>query len=305
MRHRAGWLLLASLAALAPTTTAHGQQPTSEQRTAELKKQADDLFDAGRHAEAYGVYSQAYALTADPALLYNEGRALQAMGEYPDALGKLEEFAKAASPELKARVPGLDELIADVQARVSRLIVKCNVDGARVLVRERHVGNTHGTTEIAVRAGPATLEVIADGYEPFRKELDLPGKGSAIVEATLVERKDVAVLSVGAEPRGSIVFVDDKPFGPAPVDARLPPGVHAIAVRRGGYVDGNVGVTLASGEHRSIEVTLEKPPPITAKWWFWTGVGAVVAGGVVLSVALLTDKPAGTGTFSPGQVRGP
>ncbi len=280
--------------------------PEPAQRAADLKRQGDELFDAGKHAEAYGIYSQAYAITADPALLYNEGRALQAMGEYPEALAKFEEFARAAPPELRARVPGLDDLVADLRARVSTLVVRCNVEGARVLVRDRHVGNTtRGATQLSVRAGPATVEILADGYEPFRRDVELPGRGSAEIAATLVEKGNMAVLAVRADPEGSVVYVDDKPFGPAPLETRLTPGTHAIVVRHEGYRDDAVGVTLAAGERRSLDLRLSTPPPVTARWWFWTGIGAAVVGGTVLTYALLSEKSAGTGTFSPGQVRGP
>jgi hypothetical protein len=45
--------------------------------------------------------------------------------------------------------------------------------------------------------------------------------------------------------------------------------------------------------------------PLTARWWFWGGIGAVVAGGVVLSVALLTERSADKGTIAPQQLSAP
>ena len=36
----------------------------------------------------------------------------------------------------------------------------------------------------------------------------------------------------------------------------------------------------------------EETPPVYKRWWFWTGVGVVVAGGVVTSVLLSSNSPA-------------
>jgi hypothetical protein len=57
----------------------------------------------------------------------------------------------------------------------------------------------------------------------------------------------------------------------------------------------------------SPQPTAEEPPPIYKRWWFWTGVGAVVAGGVV--TALLVTRPSDPtpyrGDLNPGTVSVP
>jgi tetratricopeptide (TPR) repeat protein len=72
---------------------------------ASLKAEGDSLFDKGRFADAYDAYRRAYDKSRSPALLYNQARALEAMGEYPEALDKLDAFQTTAPPELRARVP--------------------------------------------------------------------------------------------------------------------------------------------------------------------------------------------------------
>lgn len=279
----------------------------SSKRASELKDQGDAVFDQGKYADAYALYVQAYATDAVPSLLYNQGRTLEAMGEYPDAIAKLEEFAAKASPEMLAKVPALNELLAGIRARVSTLVVKCNVPGARVVVRERIIGTVPASMQLSspIRAGSASIEVIAEGYETFRRSLDLTPTQTITVEARLVERKDMAVLSVRADPAGSLVVIDDRPYGPVPITAKLSPGRYSLVLERESYVNESMPITLARGEKRDIFVTLHRPPPIVAKWWFWTGVGAVIAGGVVLTIALVSERGASSGSFSPGQVKGP
>jgi hypothetical protein len=89
------------------------------------------------------------------------GRALQAMGDYPGSLEKLEAFVEQAPPELKARVPKLTELVAEVRSRVTKVTLTTNVDGARVLVRQQLVGTTPFDRPLVLNAGKASLEVIA------------------------------------------------------------------------------------------------------------------------------------------------
>jgi hypothetical protein len=50
---------------------------------------------------------------------------------------------------------------------------------------------------------------------------------------------------------------------------------------------------------------LERSIPITSRWWFWTGAVALVAGGAALTVALLTERPASSGSIMPGQIAAP
>jgi hypothetical protein len=58
-------------------------------------------------------------------------------------------------------------------------------------------------------------------------------------------------------------------------------------------------VVLVAGQKRKVTVELVVlPPPVEAerpvykKWWFWTGIGVVVAGGVV--AAILISQSGGT-----------
>jgi hypothetical protein len=294
---------LAATLALRPVLAfADGPPPPS---AADLKKQADGLMDNMKFADAYALYVQAYSIDPDPALLYNEGRALQAMGDYPAALEKLQRFAAVAPPDKLALVPGLQDLIADVRARLSTLVVTCNVASARVLLRDRMLGVVQGNKSFSVRAGSAAIDVEADGYEPFKKDIELPAGATLNVAATLVAKADFATIGIRVQPQGTLVLVDTVPLGPSPVDARLAPGTHSIELRHDGYITQTVPVTVAKSERRTMDLELHEPPPVWAKWWFWTGIGVAIAGGVAIGIAVTSERGASSGTFSPGQVRAP
>lgn len=206
-----------------------------------LKAEADSLFDRGRYADAYDLYKRAYAKTSDPALLYNQARALESMGEYPEALEKLEAFSQEAPPDVRAKVPKLEELTADLRARTATITIKTNTPSARLYVRGKDLGLVERERTVLARAGDATIRVEADGFTPFSREVLLPGGGSLEIEAQL-ERK---------------------------------------ATRTGGGAE-----------------------PITSRWWFWTALGVVVAGGATIAVvALTTEKDPERGTFDPSPIR--
>jgi tetratricopeptide (TPR) repeat protein len=205
---------------------------------AELKSRADDAMNRGAFASAIFTYRASYALSPSPALLYNIGNAYEHLGDYPHALSYLERFASAAPPTLKERVPHLDQLIETVRGRIARISVRCGVPGARVLVRGALKGTTPLDEAIAEMPGDAHVEVIADGYLPYVRDL---------------------VLAAGKEAR---------------VDAELTP---ELATRP------------TPAEHAA-----PAQAPITTKWWFWTGVGVVVAGGTAAAIVALS-KPGSSG----------
>lgn len=272
---------------------------------ARLKKEADSLMDQDRHVDALALYARAYELTADPALLYNQGRALESMGDYPDAIDKLERFDREASPALRARVPGLADLLADLRGRIATLVVTTNAPGARLLVRDKAAGTIHHKeTRIRTRAGAATIEVVAEGFTPFKKEIDLAGGETVIVDAQLSPKKRDALIVVRTRPSADI-SVDGKPIGRAPLELRVPPGQHTLVAEAAGRETERIRMTLALGDRREVDLELREPAGVLSRWWFWTSVGVVVAGGAVAAYALTQERAPDRGTFGAGVLPGP
>ena len=271
---------------------------------AAIKKRGDDAMDNGRPADALTAYNEAYALTKDPALLYNKGRALQALTEYPAALHELDEFDKVAPPDLKARVPGLASTIAEIRSRVTSVSITCDVDGARVRLRERTIGRCPMLEPVVVNAGKGQLEVTADGFFTWTRDVDLPGGGKSSFDIHMSSKTTTGILVVKSDTANADVAIDGKAAGTAPVETSLAAGTHSVEVRHEGKKTAKTSAVIGAGERREIDVPLEDEPGLLSRWWFWTGVGLVVAGGVTLVIALNTEKQAETGTVPPGRVTG-
>ncbi len=295
----------ASAQSMTPVGGPHeAPSPESTSRAVEIKKRGDDAMDGGRPADALTAYVEAYALTKDPALLYNKGRALQGLGEYPQALDELEAFEKEATPELRSRVPGLAKQLMQLRDRVTTVSIACDTMGARVRFRDRSLGRCPLPNSLRLASGRGTLEVIADGYFPYIREVDLPPGGAASLDVRLASKATTAILVVKSNVPNTEVSIDGKPFGMVPVEAMLNPGSHALELHREGYKNASTSAILGPGERRNMELALQAEGGVLGKWWFWTAVGAVVAGGIVTVFALTKEKSPDAGTVPPGVVRG-
>jgi hypothetical protein len=64
-------------------------------------------------------------------------------------------------------------------------------------------------------------------------------------------------------------------------------------------------MTLSLGDRRELDIELRKAPGLLSRWWFWTGVGVVVAAGAATAIALTIERDAPPGTFGNGKLPGP
>lgn len=300
-----GALALSSAAPRAAFADRPNVSAKERAKATDLKTKGDAAMVALRYGEAIELYTEAYSITEDPALLYNRGRALQGLERFPEALAELSAFNEKASPKLKARVPALDALINEVRSKVTRLSITCNVSGARILVRSKVVGKTPLSEPLPENAGPAVIEVEAEGWFPFKRSLDLPGGKELAIEATLLSKSSTGILIVRSPVAGARVFIDGKSQGNVPVEAALPQGSHTIVVDHEGYDSAETTAIVQAGDRNDLSIPLDKSRPLATRWWFWAGVGVVVVGGVLVTSAMLIEGPASRGDIPPGQVSAP
>jgi hypothetical protein len=277
--------------------------------SAQLKAQADALMDASDYPAALAKYKEAYAKLADPALLYNQGRALELMGRFPEALELLRRFDAQASPELHAKVPNLPQLIATIEEQTCDLSVSITardqagqvptLKNLTIKLGDEVIGST-ATMQRRVNArADATLEVTADGYEPYRATIDLPKKGTVSQPVELLPTDKTATLRVESIP-GAVVTVDGEVVGQVPTEVRLAPGEHTVLVSAQGYEDNEVKFQLRRGDVRT-EYIEPGSAPVYKQWWFWTIGGTLLAGGGAAGIAYAytQERSPDKGTIAP------
>jgi hypothetical protein len=275
-----------------------------EDHARDLKTRGDDAMLALRYDDAVVAYRDSYALVSSPALLYNQARAHQALGDWAQALEFYERFDVEAPADLKAKVPRLAGLVEEAKLRVATLTVSTTADGAQVILDDRIVGTTPLAKPIKTTARRVVLRLTSTKYAPFKRELDLKGGGAATVDVELLPKETSGVIAIASNvvARASL---DGKVVGDTPAEIATPAGTHLVRLERDGFEPRESSVVVAAGSQKTVNVTLEKAPPITAKWWFWTGIGVVVLGGVAAVVVLTSERSPGEGTIAPGRVSGP
>ena len=156
----------------------------------------------------------------------------------------------------------------------------------------------------------------ADALRYFERYLAEGGAEIDAIEGRRVEveadlaalHERLALLDVEVDVAGSEILVDDEIVGTAPLadPLVLDPGPHVVVGRHPDHGTVRMEVTLASDTRESVSLVLATPvgpgpgpgpvPPveeewsIASQWWFWTILGAVVAGGAVTAGVLLAPR---------------
>ena len=243
MGYRARFAYAAILLALSAPAFAQPSK-ADEARAAELKKEGDALVHASKFSEAIAKYDASFALVKNPAIHYNRARALESLGDYAGALDAFDAFVATAPAELKSRVPHLDEMIAKVAAHVATLVVRSDVPGAVVTLRDKPVG-TAPLAPIHTSAGEATVTVTAPGYVTFSETRTLAQGESTTIDAKL--KKAAAPDEKGAvAEREPTPFDEPKVTTPSEEPTHEAPS-HGHGLRTFAWIVGGVGVAALGG----------------------------------------------------------
>jgi hypothetical protein len=295
------------LAALLFATSARAQDNVEE-----LKKRGNQAMLDLRYTDAIEAYRAALAITPeDASLYYNLGRAEQAREDYPAAADALAEFVKRASADMRARVPKLDELVADVRSHIGTIAVRCTTDvndGVIVLGEKRITGCTAAPKEVrlSLPLRRTTIDARLESATFQAKTAKLTVEGGAAPVQLIFEvlpKSASGKLVVKATPNTAVISVDGVAHGNPPLEIVVGAGSHEVDVSADGHESTRRSVVVDAGGSRAVDVDLARNAPITSKWWFWTAVGAVVVAGAVTIVILAVqpEKDPHSGTrFSPG-----
>jgi hypothetical protein len=274
-----------------------------------MKAQADAAFDGRNYASALEQYEAALKSGGDPRLHYNVAQTLTALERYPEALVAYQTFlAQAPAGTLNAaQQERFFALLDELKTRIARVEVTCPVPGARVLIRDRVVGTTPLSGPIAVNAGPAKIEVLADGFKPVSMQVNLAGGGTQAVDVPLSERIDSkGVLSIGSTVGGTRILVDGVDSGETPSTLRVEHGAHVLLAKAPGYVSEEETVVVETGARKDVRFALRHAPDYTLGYVGF-GIGAVgLAAGVATGVlAFTTFNTAKTECDTSAKVCGP
>jgi tetratricopeptide (TPR) repeat protein len=254
------------------------------------KARGDAAMEAGRAAEALDAYERAKKASPLPALDYNRGRAMLALGDFAGALEAFETFTKNASPELREKTSRLPEVMAELSAKVVYVRITCArcTDSSELRLRGRTlvVG-----TELRTNPGPAELTVATRGFLPYRRTLDLAPGEHLTFEAPLEAEPTTGRVVLRIVPASALVSVDGGRRMPLPHAMDLAPGLHELRFEAEGHDSRAVSLVIERGKERSLDVGLPtKAPSIFARPWFWAVVGAAVVTATTVAIVAGTQQ---------------
>jgi len=156
---------------------------------------------------------------------------------------------------------------AEVRARVRPQVVAATtgtiavlVDQTGALVRINGTGLPPGSyTREGLPPGSYVVQVLLEGFEPFRREVTVTAGQTTTVDVTLVAiQAPPGPISIRVNVAGARVFVDDTEYS-SPYVARDPAGGnHAVRVTADGYREQSFTCTNTNGSQDcSRDITLE------------------------------------------------
>jgi hypothetical protein len=145
----------------------------------------------------------------------------------------------------KTYVGGSGDIFVDLERdRITyTLTVKSNVNGAVVFINGQQYGNTPLNANLD--QGNYNISVKAGSFRDFNTSINL--NSNQTVFANLEQNQ--LTLSVNGNIAGATVFVNNQQSGSIPCNLSLSPGNYSISVRKQGYKDYNINISLNSNQN--------------------------------------------------------
>ena len=267
--------------------------------------------------------------------LQHRGACQRAMGSYTLAretlrqalAGQRRRRRKLSSPEMlvtdaRGFVAEIDRLLSTVTVTLVPADSRIAVDGRPLSVRKAAPGDGLPTLVAGVlppgtgTSPPSSTfrTILNPGTRVFT--LSRQGFADSIVTRTCAPGSSTdmkleldrlpATLHIASSPDHAAVTLDGVDVGATPVDITRPAGSYHVMIRARGVVPYDTQVVAHPGEELSLSPTLAiEKVPLTQKWWFWSAVGAVIAGAAAGSYGIVRSQaPAPAATPPTGGTLG-
>jgi len=124
--------------------------------------------DAGNYEAARVAFQQAYALKPHPSVLHNLGQSELKTAHYLEAARHLATFIRDTTFGTPAERDSAKKALAQAEAKLSKLVVEVNVDGAEITVDGEPAGRSPmGPDPAYIEPGERLVHVQKEGYPAF------------------------------------------------------------------------------------------------------------------------------------------
>ena len=237
--------------------------------------------------------------------------------------------ARTPAPD-PAATSGEADLLAPLVRKTELLVKFTGVPrGTRLLVDDKELGGV-SKSPVELTPGEHTIVVRKPGYRDFSRRITL--KEGEVTELPVALDATMAFVAVKSDVSGGRVLINGEDKGAPPLEGLLlPPGSHEIVLEREGFKVETQRIAVRAGKEYTVdfkmrpeavastdqprapvltptEVATPSPltaaapeqsvsKPLTSRWYFWAGVGAVAAAATVGAVMYTSSQP-----LSPSEV---
>lgn len=254
------------------------------------------LLEQGRFADALERFRAVYGVRPTPAVLYNLALAERGVGRYVAAAGHLDAWLAAAEGRAEpSRVAEVRAAREECRAAISHLVIRASTPDLSLRVDD---AAAQPGVAIALDPGEHVVRAAGDAIEPYEARVTLRAGASRELAVAPTPRDLRTPLRVESNVSAASVVVDGQLVGRGVYVADVLPGRHTVTVRAEGHAAWEGEVQVVAGRPERLHVVLDRRHPVYEQWWFWTGVGVVLAGaGVAIGYALRPTEAPLTGTL--------
>ena len=262
--------VFALVVTLAPAIAAAQPATPDAQARADFDRGIADV-DAGRFANAVAAFETSYQLRPVAVVLFNLASAYSRLGRHQQAIATFERYLVEGGERLPDdRVRSVRERIAELHRGLPVVVLRIRPTPFALTVDGRP--QTVTGDELTLDPGDHLLVASAPSRAPEQREVQLAPGGRATWEVELQPSTTTTATPVAAltlVTPPSRVAVTPHPMSP----------------------EGPVA-----------------SPAITSRWWFWTGIGVVVAGGTLAALGAsgafdTTQAPVGGTAYDVSAIR--
>ena len=175
-----------SLAYAADDETEESDDPTEE--ASERFRRGVKLYKDEDYVAALVEFKRAYELAPNYRVLYNLGQTSRGLKDYAAALVAYQRYLDEGGDEIdEDRREEVEAIVEDLTARVGKLTITTNVEGAEIQIDDVVIGVTPLDEPVVVNIGKRRVGASLPGYAPAKKLIEVAGRDELDVELTLTD----------------------------------------------------------------------------------------------------------------------
>lgn len=172
-----------------------------------------ELYREGTLDAALVEFERAYEAVPDFRVLYNLGQIQSQRGEYVESIGYFEHYLRDGGESIPpARRVEVEKYLVTLNARVAKLWVESNVEGAELFINGKLVGQLPLERPLAINSGVCEVRIVKPGYESRTHQLKAAGGEQPRLSLPLT-----AIVPVGAV---STDFLGERTSSPPSVEMK-------------------------------------------------------------------------------------